>query len=558
MRRGTVLFLAVLLACMLLDCSGGRLISKGGDFELGVEDLRYEVSQLGPYSKYEATFESRMAVVHTIASRFYLAEEAQRLGYDQDLEAVEKNAETTALAEAYRTWKVDNAIMLPRMKTKPWQEKLDRKLHLKEIVVAVYPVALEILEELRGGRDFDTMASTMSGREDVQVHDIGWVIWKELSREVANVVFRLDTGEVSDIMLGTGGYHIFYLAEAEPFGIRIELASIRSQRFTEAMERERLIEEEEEELTGIYDVRFPEKGLAAGLRSFQISFSGSRPPDSLLGHVMATYTGGEVRVADLFNLYYTEPLESRPYVGDYNALKEFAVGIMLPELEARAGYALGLDRLRSVTWAVRNAREEFLVGLMEDHFRSQIEVTEDDLVDYYAKRKDDIRTSGGYRISRILLDSDDAARAALREINTGRDFAEVAAEFSQDKAGAERGGELAYVGFGMVAYYDSVVRRMSVGEVSAPFTTISGVEIIKLDQLDEPVYLTFEQAREQLVGFVANTRANEVLAEWVKQKKDEVGFWIDEDLLKRITLPEPEYRSNVRQPEREDAPAQSG
>ncbi|MFH1313412.1 MAG: peptidylprolyl isomerase [Candidatus Eisenbacteria bacterium] len=548
MRRGSMLFLAVLLVSILSDCGGGGMISKGGDFELRVEDLRFEVSKLGPYSKYDETFESRMAIVNNIAARFYLAEEALRLGYDQDLEAVEKNAESGAVAEAYHAWKIDNAIMLPRIKTKPWQEKLDRKLHLKEMIFAVYPIAQDALKELRGGQSFETAASAMTGRDDVRVNDFGWVIWKELSREVANVVFRLDTGEVSDVMLGGDGYHIFYLAEAEPFGIGIELASVRSQRFAEAMEEEKLIEKEENEIAGIYDVRFPEKGLAAGLRSFQISFSGGRPPDSLISYVVATYNGGEVRVADLYNLYFTLPMQSRPYVGDYNALKEFAIETILPALEARAGYDLGLDRLRSVTWATRNAREEFLVGLMESYFRDQVEVTEEDLVEYYKERKDDIRTSGSYKVRRILVDSNDAARKALREINAGRDFSEVAAEISQDELSAKQGGQLPQINFGMVAHYDSVVSGLSLGEVSAPFTTTSGIEIIKLDELVEPVHLSFEEAREAIMGFVRNSDANELLADWVKQKKDEVGFWIDEDLLRRVTLPEPEYRKSTRQP----------
>jgi parvulin-like peptidyl-prolyl isomerase len=554
MRRGTVLVFAVLLVSLLSDCSGGGVIAKGGDFVLRVDDLRFEVTKLGPYSKYDETFDSRLALVHNLAARHFLAEEAMRLGYGEDVAVVGKEAEAAAVAEAYHTWKIDNAIMLPRIKTKPWQEKLNRRLHLKEMIFAVYPVAEEVLEDLQDGKDFETMAAAMSDREDVRVHDLGWVVWKDLGREVANIVFRLDRGAVSSIVPGGDGYHIFYIAEDEPFGLSIELVSIRSKRFVEAMEREKLIEKEEHELAGIYDLRFSEEGLAAGLRSFQVAFSGGRPADSLIGCVVATYTGGEVRVADLYSLYYSLPMESRPYVGDYNALKEFAAEIVLPQLEARAGYALGLDRLRSVAWAAKNAREEFLVGLMENHFRDQVDVTDADLIEYYAERKDDIRTSGAYRVSRILVDSNEDARRALNEIEGGRDFADVAAEMSLDTHTAEQGGALGLINFGMVAYYDSVVRGLSVGEVSAPFTTGSGTEIIKLDEMIEPVHLSFEEAREAITGYVTNSKANSLLAEWVNRKRDEVGFWIDEDLLRRVTLPKPDFLEHAPTPgqERED------
>ena len=552
MKRAAVLVSAVLLVSLLSDCTGGGVIARGGDFELRVDDLRFEVSKLGPYSKYDESFDSKLAVVKNLAARHFLAEEALRLGYGEDVAAEGREAEEAAVAEAYHTWKIDNAIMLPRKKTKPWQEKLDRKLHIKELVFAVHPVADEAVAELRGGRDFDAMVAELAGRQDVAVHDLGWVVWKDLGRDVANIVFRLARGEVSDVVPGGDGYHVFYIAEDEAFGLSIELVSIRSKRFVEAMEKERLIEEEEDELSRLYDVEYNDKGLAAGLRTFQTAFGGGRPADSLISCVIATYTDGEVRVADLFTTYYSLPARSRPYVGDYNALKEFAVEIMMPKLEALAGYAMGLDRLRSVAWAGKNAREEFLVGLMESHFRNQVEVTEDDLVDYYNEHRDAIRTSGAYRASRILVESKADAREALRQIRSGRDFGEVAAELSLDTRTAEGGGALGFVNFGIVASYDSVVRTLSVGEVSDPFTTTSGVEIIKLDELVESVHLSFEEARESIVEFVTNTKANDLLAEWVTSKKDEVGFWIDEDLLRRVALPRPVYMERAPESEDED------
>jgi parvulin-like peptidyl-prolyl isomerase len=193
---------------------------------------------------------------------------------------------------------------------------------------------------------------------------------------------------------------------------------------------------------------------------------------------------------------------------------------------------------------------------MEDHFRNQVEVTEDDLIQYYNERRDDIRTSGAYRVRRILVDSEAEARAVLRQIGAGRDFAEVATEVSKDAYSAEGGGDLGFVNFGMIAAYDSVVKTLSVGQVSEPFTSTQGVEIVKLEELVDPVHLTFEQAREQIVGFVTNIMANDLLAEWVNNKKDDVGFWIDEDLLKRVTLPRPEYRKRAPMPGEEEGAAE--
>jgi hypothetical protein len=126
-------------------------------------------------------------------------------------------------------------IMLPRIKTKPWIEKLDRRLHIKDLVFMVYPVAVEALSDLRAGVPVSKIEEAASGREDIRVLDMGWIIWKDITREVDNIVFRLDKGEASDIVPAGDGYHIFYLADDEHFGISLEVLSIRSKRFVAAM-----------------------------------------------------------------------------------------------------------------------------------------------------------------------------------------------------------------------------------------------------------------------------------------------------------------------------------
>jgi hypothetical protein len=96
--------------------------------------------------------------------------------------------------------------------------------------------------------------------------------------------------------------------------------------------------------------------------------------------------------------------------------------------------------------------------------------------------------------------------------------------------------------FGIVAVYDSVVAGMKPGEISAPFETKAGIEIIKLETKNEPKMLTFEEAKPRMGIYISNARANELLTEWVNNKKREVGFRVNEDLLRRAGLPEPEYR----------------
>jgi parvulin-like peptidyl-prolyl isomerase len=542
MRHGV--FPVILLVVMFLaaGCRQGDVIVEGDDLLLTVDQLRFEVSKLGPGSSYEDTYQDRYATVLNLATREFLADEAERRGYGgEELQRVVKNAEKAAVAEVYRRWKVENAVMLPRVKSKPWIEKLDRKLHLKDLVFLVRPVADEALAELRAGVSLSDIEEAASGRDDVRVTDLGWVVWKDLSREVANIVFRLDPGEASDVVTGNDGHHIFFLVEGEPFDVGLEILSVRSRRFVRAMEEEKILRDLRNELASKYDVGFLEKGLADGLKAFAISFTGERPPDLLMATAIAEYPMGQVTVGDLYSLYFSMPDANRPYVGDYYALKDFAFQLLMPELEALAGYELGLDRGREVRFAARKAREEYLVPSMEDYFKSQVEITPRDIEEYYQERGNDLFEPELYRARRLMVDSWEKARQAHRQILMGMDFVDAVRQFSEDEQATSKDGELGWLNTGLVASYDSVLADMEPGDISRPFETYSGIEILRLEERQPRRLLTFEEAAPRIRVYITNTRANEMLTEFVDRKQDEIGFTLNEELLRDVRLPTPEY-----------------
>jgi len=534
-----------ILTALTLSCGGDQTagtVAAGGDFVLSLDDLRYEISRLGPNASYEDSHTDRLAVVEMLATRHYLAREAEARGFvDETLAQQVASAEKTAAAETYHEWRVDNSIHTPRIQRLPWLEKLDRKLHVMDLHFMVYEVAEEALEEIRKGRSFEEVAAEAEGRQDFRVNDMGWRVWKELDTKVANAVFRLDINEVSPIVKGADGYHLFYLAGAEKQGLGLEIRSLRSRKFLTAMKEEKLVEKERAELAGRYDLRFSEDGTAAALRSFSMAFQGERPGDDLMGEEVLSYPAGRVLVGDLFSAYFSVPQDSRPYVGDRHGIREMAIDLVMPELEAMAAFDMGFDRSRQVKWAGKQAREDYLVALMEDHFRSQIVITEDDLRQYYRDRIEDLKTPAQYKVSRILTSTAAEARRALRRVQTGEDFLEVSAEISAMETRAEISGKLDWMYVGSIDSFDEALEGLDPGEITGVFESTSGFEILRLDDRADAVYPTYEEAVPRIRMYITNSRANEDLAEWVKSKKLEVGFHVDEDLMMRSRFPLPDF-----------------
>jgi len=546
-RRVSLVILAGLVA-LALRCGGEDIIARGGDFVLSVDDLRYEISRLGPSAAYDGTYEDRLGVVDMLAARHYLAVEARAKGYgDEVYETTVTEARKKAAAEAYHGWKVERLIQTPRIQRLPWLAKLDRKIHLMDMRFMVYEVAEEALAEIRAGRSFESLAAEVEGREDISVNDMGWRIWKELTLEVANVVFRLDVKETSPIVKGRDGYHLFYLANAEKLGLSFEIQSLRSKKFLAEMKKERLLENERTGLVRRYDVTFRDDGIAAALKTFASAFQGERPADDLMGEVVCAYPEGRVLVGDLFSAYYSVPNESRPYVGDYHGIREMAIDLMMPDLEADAALEMGLGRSRDVMWAGKKAGEDYLVFLMEDYFRSGIVVTDEDLEEYYKEHLENLKNPPRYKVSRILSSTSEEAQRALRRLELGGDFLEIAAEISEKDPKAETSGELDWIYVGTVSAFDSALAGLEPGEITGVFESSSGFEILRLDGWEDAFYPSYEEVVPRMKTYITSTRANEMLAEWVERKKLEVGYYVDEALLRKSEFPFPDFKAKRRE-----------
>ncbi|MGD9141305.1 MAG: peptidylprolyl isomerase [bacterium] len=539
------LVLLVAAVCALCGCSDKDVVVKCGDFELTVDDLRFEVTQLGPSYRFDDSYDARLKLVENICARYILAEEAGILDMGEEAEQARIDAERTAVGESYNMWKIENAVRVPRISSLKWREKLDRSLHIMDITFRSMGLAEEAMQDMMSGATYEDLEKSYAGEEGVIFNDIGNKVWRDIDRSLTKHVFPLEVGQFSTIVSLPDGYHIFYLADAHELGVQNEVLYLRAKKFDRWIKEERAKRANQRELVDRYDFEPDSDGIEAAMEAFAIAFEGQRAPEELLEKPVATYTGGRVTVADLFALYFNSPPDARFYPGDAYALMKAAWEVAVPEIYVMAGYDMRLDNLYEVKWVAEKARQDYLVPQMEDYFRSQIDVTDADIEQYYAERHEDLKTPVTYWASRILVENQIEVNRVMAELNAGADFAEVAEKYSHDSYTASKGGDMGPVNMGIVAVYDSVIAGLKPGEVSGPFETKSGTEFLKLREIAGGEYLTLEEAIPYIEMFIRNQSANDMLAEVVENRKEEIGFFLNEDVLAGVWLPEPGWRENM-------------
>jgi peptidyl-prolyl cis-trans isomerase D len=176
------------------------------------------------------------------------------------------------------------------------------------------------------------------------------------------------------------------------------------------------------------------------------------------------------------------------------------------------------------------------------------QVTEESIQARFDQESESAETETELRAAHILLI--DPSQALIEEvqakIDSGTDFETLAAEYSQDFATANSGGDLGYTTGGTFpAAFENALADLQVGEVSAPVTTDAGVHLIKLLEVSESSF-TLEEQRDRIAQDLRTEAVEDLLVEKLEMLK-ELSFNAEDleqvaqelDLTSQITEPFP-------------------
>lgn len=116
------------------------------------------------------------------------------------------------------------------------------------------------------------------------------------------------------------------------------------------------------------------------------------------------------------------------------------------------------------------------------------------------------------RARHILVETEAEARAALKRVRSGEDFAKVADQISKDPG--SRGGELGwFTKDRMVPEFAEAAFKLQPNQISEPVKSQFGWHVIKVEERREKPFPKLEDVREQVERFVAQKAQNDVLTQ---------------------------------------------
>lgn len=163
------------------------------------------------------------------------------------------------------------------------------------------------------------------------------------------------------------------------------------------------------------------------------------------------------------------------------------------------------------------------VELTLDELAKQVTASEEDLKAYYEEQKDLYTTKERRKISHILFaftkDSDDDAlqlEKALKAVVSLKDksFSVLAAELSDDKLTASKGGDLGLFNIGVMEQaFEDAASSLKLGEVSAPVKSAFGYHLIKVTELIVGDIKPYEGVKVELTAAFQRAQAENTFYE---------------------------------------------
>ena len=230
---------------------------------------------------------------------------------------------------------------------------------------------------------------------------------------------------------------------------------------------------------------------------------------------------------------FLTPAEFRRYIELYNQRREvayalfdiaaFSADVTIDDAAITARY----ENNQASYQTVETVDLEYIELALAD-IAATVDLTEEELRAAYEAESERFQTTEERRASHILIEvadgDEDAARATAESVAArvkgGEDFAAVAAEVSADAGTKTQGGDLGWIGRGMlVGPFEDALFAMQVGEISAPVRSEFGFHIIRFDELRAGEVQSFEAVREELA---AETRTRQAESEFY-DRANELG-----------------------------------
>lgn len=175
---------------------------------------------------------------------------------------------------------------------------------------------------------------------------------------------------------------------------------------------------------------------------------------------------------------------------------------------------LAAEKVNSERLKSKLCEQEILMQYVQEKIYPRVQISDQDLTEYFNKHKDEFDQPPQVIIKQIVLATEDEAKKIMHKVNNGN-FDEMAKQYSITPEG-QKGGLLGPFAKGQLPHVFDVAFFMQPGEIKGIVKSNYGFHIIKLEKKIPHVKGNLSEGRERVKAALVKQKQDEEYKKWVE------------------------------------------
>lgn len=425
----------------------------------------------------------------------------------------------------------------------------------------------DIYEQLNNGIDF---YSIFLKRSESSLQEKPYVVsYGQMQKDVEDILYNLKPGEFAKPVKAPNGWYIFRLISIEPRTIensqqadeqRKYVVKVARSTYTDSIHKDfysrffkNAVAETNKEmflkLSNLVILVLQNRGQKEKLKYGDKIYL---QPDDL--YKIENELGSELLNAQFIKLndysttindflqelsidkFYVDSLDNNHIKGRLNfAVKKFVEH----ELLAREGFKQGLQNTPEVQRYLKMWRSYYLSEALRNELADSIQITDADAYEHFHEKNNVSSAEIEVKIIELLTENLDIIRTVLDELNSGKDFRELAVTYTIREEAKKNNGEIGYFPVNTYGEIGQKAATMKIGDIYGPIKVPEGYSLFELvdrktkDSLSKANY---ESVKERIKAELKQIKYNDALMKKTVELAKKYDVQISEETLNSINV----------------------